>query len=183
MTNIHPLIVHFPIALIIVIFILDFLGVLFKKKSFLSTANILTIFAALGALMAVVTGMIAEESVWHPGEAHEMLELHEAIGFIILGLMLVLLIFRPAVKKKLLGKLGWVAVFLSFAASLLVGYTGYLGGEIVYKYGTGVQQAEIETARADSLAKELSKLSDEGANSDLEEKSESDRHDSSDHKH
>lgn len=182
MTNIHPLIVHFPIALIIVIFILDFLGVLFKRKSFISTANILTIFAAIGAVMAVISGLIAEESIWHPEEAHELLELHEIMGFTVLGLMLILLIFRPAVKKKLFGSLGWVAVFLSFAASVLVGYTGYLGGEMVYKYGAGVQQAEIATARADSLTLELQKIQIEDT-SDLKEKSEPAEDDHSDHKH
>ena len=183
MTNIHPLIVHFPIALIIVIFILDFLGVLFKRKSFLSTANILTIFAATGAVMAVISGMVAEESVWHAGEAHELLELHEIIGFIVLGLTLILLIFRPAVKKKLFGSLGWVAVLLSFVASMLVGYTGYLGGEMVYKYGAGVQQAEIATAKADSLTLELQKIKNEDVSSDSEEKPEPAENDHSGHKH
>ncbi len=183
MPNLHPLIVHFPIALIIVIFILDFFGVLFKRKSFLSAANILTIFAAIGAVMAVISGMIAEESVWHTEEAHELLELHEMIGFIILGLTLILLIFRPALKKKLFGSLGWVAVLLSFVAAVLVGYTGFLGGEIVYKHGAGVQQAEIATAKADSLTLELQKIQSEDNSSDLKEKPELAKDGHSDHKH
>lgn len=184
MPNIHPLIVHFPIALIMVIFILDFLGVLFKRKSFLSTANILTIFAAAGAVMAVVSGLIAEDSIWHTDAAHELLELHETIGFTVLGLTLILLVLRPAVKKKkLFGSLGWLAVLLSFVASVLVGYTGYLGGEMVYKYGAGVQQAQTETARADSLAAELWEIRNSDSSSEAKEEPEPVKDDHSGHKH
>jgi len=167
MSNIHPIIVHFPIALIIVVFILDLMGVLSRKKSLISAANIITIFAAVGAVFAVVSGLIAEKSVWHPEQAHELLELHETIGFVVVGLTLILLIFRPAIKKKKSGSPGWVAVFLSLAAAVLVGYAGYLGGEIVYKHGTGVQQAEIATARADSL-EQLLQLPDSTVISDTD---------------
>ncbi len=153
MSNIHPLIVHFPIALIIVVFILDLLGALSRQKSIVSAANILSIFAALGAVAAVVTGLIAEESVWHTDEAHELIELHETIGFTVLGAALVSLIFRPAIKKKKSkNSLLWVAVIISLAAAVLVGYEGYLGGEIVFRHGTGIKKAQIETARADSLS-------------------------------
>ena len=153
MSNIHPLIVHFPIALIIVVFILDLLGALSRQKSLVSAANILSIFAALGAVAAVVTGLIAEESVWHTDEAHELIELHETIGFAVLGAALISLIFRPAIKKKKSkNSLLWVAVIISLAAAILVGYEGYLGGEMVYRHGAGVEKAKIEAARADSLS-------------------------------
>jgi len=152
MPNIHPLIVHFPIALIIVIMIMDFLGVLSRRQSFISTANILTIFAAVGAAVAVVSGLIAEESVWRPGEANDLIELHETVGLAVLGMTLISLIFRLTVKKNKSGWPGWMAVILSLIASALVGYGGYIGGEMVYKYGTGVRQAEIATAKADSLS-------------------------------
>ena len=153
MSNIHPLIVHFPIALIIVVFILDFLGAAGRRQSLISAANILSIFAALAAVAAVVTGLIAEESVWHTDEAQELIELHETIGFAVLGAALISLLYRPALKKKKKkGSLLWVAVIISLVAAILVGYEGYLGGEIVYRHGAGVLKAQEETARADSLA-------------------------------
>lgn len=153
MSNIHPLIVHFPIALIIVVFALDFLGALSRRQSLISAANILSIFAALAAVAAVITGLVAEESVWHTEDAHELIELHETIGFAVLGAALVSLIFRPAIKKKKSkSSLLWVAVIISLAAAVLVGYEGYLGGEIVFRHGAGVLKAQEETARADSLS-------------------------------
>jgi uncharacterized membrane protein len=132
-----------------------------RQKSLVSAANILSIFAALGAVAAVVTGLIAEESVWHTDEVHGLIELHETIGFAVLGAALVSLIFRPAIKKKKSkNSLLWVAVIISLAAAVLVGYEGYLGGEMVYRHGAGVEKARLETARADSLEQLLLQLPD-----------------------
>lgn len=151
MPNLHPLVVHFPIALIIMVFVFDLISVLTKNKSILTASHILTVFAVAGAAVSVITGLIAEESIWHPQAAHELLETHETVGIIILSLASVLLIFRLALREKLLGRLGWIAVLIGLVGFGLVGYTGYLGGEIVYRYGAGVQQAESATATADSL--------------------------------
>lgn len=151
MPNFHPLMVHFPIALIIMVFVFDLIVVLTKNKSILTAAHILTAFAAAGAAVSVITGLIAADSIWHPQAAHELLETHETVGIIILTLASVLLIFRLALREKLLSGLGWIAVFIGLVGFGLVGYTGYLGGEIVYHYGAGVQQAESATVTADSL--------------------------------
>ncbi|UCE66570.1 MAG: DUF2231 domain-containing protein [Candidatus Zixiibacteriota bacterium] len=168
MSNIHPLIVHFPIALIIVVFVLDLLGAIGRGKSLISAANILSIFAALAAVAAVISGLIAEESVWRTDQVHELINLHETIGFAVLGAALVSLIFRPAIKKKKSsGGLLWIAVIISLAAAILVGYEGYLGGEMVYRHGTGVEKARIETARADSL-EQLLQLPDSTHVSDID---------------
>ena len=158
MSNIHPLVVHFPIALIIVVFVLDLLGAAGKRQSLISAANILSIFAALGAVAAVITGLIAEDSVWHTEAAHELIETHETIGFAVLGAAVFSLVFRPALrKKKSKNSFVWIAVFISMIATALVAFEGYLGGEIVYRHGTGVLQAETYTIRADSLEQLLQK--------------------------
>jgi uncharacterized membrane protein len=183
MSNIHPLIVHFPIALLIVVFALDFLGAISRKQTLITAANILSIFAALGAVAAVATGLIAEESVWHTDQAHELIEQHETVGFIVLGAALISLIFRPAVrKKKSKSSLLWVAVIISLAAAVLVGYEGYLGGEIVFRHGAGVEKARLETARADSLAAVIKmQKAEESAIEFEEEETEDHHHDENEH--
>jgi uncharacterized membrane protein len=125
---------------------------------------------------AVVSGLMAAESIWHTDEAHELIELHETIGFAVLGAALVSLIFRPAIKKKKSKRsFLWIAVIISLAAAALVGYEGYLGGEIVYRHGAGVLKAQEETARADSLSALLAEQNQE--KSEAEEEQEDDGHD------
>ena len=158
MPNVHPVLVHFPIALIFIAVLCDLIGIIFRKNPFIFTANILTAFAALGAAAAVISGSLAENSVWHPGAAHELLETHEIVGYVFLGIMVVFAIFRFAVGEKIYGRAGWIAVLIGVVTAAIVSYGGYLGGEIVYTHGTGVREAQAATARADSLANELNSL-------------------------
>jgi uncharacterized membrane protein len=55
-THIHPMIVHFPIALIIVGFLADLIGILLKKEFFSRTGFYLLILGTLGAVTAYITG-------------------------------------------------------------------------------------------------------------------------------
>lgn len=181
MPNVHPLIVHFPVALIVVIAICDLIGVALKKEKYIRAANILTVFALLGAIFAVASGLFAGQTVWHTESAHEMLETHETVGFVFTGVLVVLAVFRFAVGERLFGNAGWIAFVLSLAAAGIVAYGSYLGGEMVYRYGTGVREAQVESARADSLQFELRKVKGEGQLEQTEPAS--DQHEGHDHSH
>jgi hypothetical protein len=80
--------------------------------------------------------------------------------------------FRFVFRKKLEGQLGWLALALSLIGAAIITYGGYLGGEIVYRHGTGVIAAETQTARADSLAQALEsyKLGMDKQMSDMDKK-------------
>ncbi|MEE9554011.1 MAG: DUF2231 domain-containing protein [candidate division Zixibacteria bacterium] len=161
MPNLHPMIVHFPIALIVVVAICDLIGIVSARRSFIQTANIVSVFAGVGAVMAVISGMLAEESIWHPGPAHEILETHEMFGFIFLGVIIITVIFRLAIGDKIYDRFKWIGFILALIASGIVGYGGYLGGEMVYTHGAGVMEAQVKTAQADSLQNELNILKGE----------------------
>jgi len=161
MPNLHPVIVHFPIALIIVAAACDLIGILSSRRSFIQAANIISVFAGIGAIFAVLTGWLAEESVWHPEAAHEILETHELLGFVFLGVILVMVIFRLAVRERIYDRFRWIGFFMALIGSAIVGYGGYLGGEMVFAHGAGVREAEVMTAKADSLQGELEKLKGE----------------------
>jgi len=139
MPNIHPIAVHFPIALLVTAVICDFLFLIYKKDRYSEAGTILTIAALIGAVLAVVSGLLAEESVKVSSAAEEIIESHELFGFISLGALSVLAVVRIALRDNL-KKLSIVILFICGLASAgVVGYCAYLGGELVYKYGTGVE--------------------------------------------
>jgi len=158
MPNLHPIIVHFPVALIIIVAVSDLIGILTGRKSFTQTATIVSVFAALGAIGAVITGLLAEDSVWHPEAAHEMLETHETVGLVFLGLVVIIAVFRLAIGNKIYDRFRWIGFVLALIACGVVAYGAYLGGEMVYTYGAGVKAAQTATANADSLKIELNSL-------------------------
>ena len=181
MPNLHPMIIHFPIALIFVVAICDLIGIMSGKRSLIQTANIISVFAALGAIAAVTTGLLAEDSAWLSETAHEIMETHEMFGFIFLGLIIVTAIFRLAIGDKIYDRFKWIGLILALVGSSIVSYGGYLGGEMVYTHGAGVKEAQLKTAEVDSLQSELNRVKGEGQTEEVEQAT--DGHDSHDDDH
>lgn len=138
--HIHPMVIHFPIALLIVAFVADAAG-FFLKKDFLRNTGLVTLsVAAPFGVIAVITGLVAHDNIARmTSELHEMIETHELMAFITLGAASVALALRIVAERKkdvagLFGKLSLAALFV---AVCFVSAAGYLGGKIVFDYGAG----------------------------------------------
>jgi uncharacterized membrane protein len=142
MSYFHPMVVHFPIALIFVTFALDLLGKILKREKLLYAGTVVAMFATAGAVAALFTGLVAEDTGWHPASVADMLETHELMGYITMGIVAVMLIVRLALRDKLHTAIGWLIVALGGLAVISVSYGGYLGGEMVYTHGTAVKAYE-----------------------------------------
>jgi uncharacterized membrane protein len=55
-SHLHVMVIHFPIALLIVAFLSELFGVLSKKQFFTNASFYLLILGSLGALVAYVSG-------------------------------------------------------------------------------------------------------------------------------
>ncbi len=135
--NIHPLVVHFPIAFLVGAALFYFLSWIFKNQNFATTAFLLLILGTLAAGAAVGTGLYAEEGVMVSRSVREhLLELHETLMLITLGLSIVLsvwaLIARPFPKK---GKWIFLLLFLVLLGIIAVGAD--YGARMVYDYNAG----------------------------------------------
>jgi uncharacterized membrane protein len=141
LTHLHPMIVHFPIALLMVGFLADAVG-LFTKKDFFSKAGFyLLILGTLGVVAAYFTGNYAGEGVTEAGALKQALETHEEAATLTLWLMVGAALIRIAmvVLKKYTGIFRWIAFAVFFIGVLSIARTGYYGGELVYKHAAGVK--------------------------------------------
>ena len=140
-THLHPMIVHFPIALLIVGFLFDLFGAIFNKHFFSKTGFYLLILGTLGVLAAYISGNIAGDGVSEVGTLKQALENHEDAAQISLWLMVIASIVRIAIVllKKYSGVFKWAAIVLFLAGILSIARTGYYGGELVFKHAAGVQ--------------------------------------------
>jgi len=85
-TNIHPLFVHFPIALLLSSLAFYFLGFLLKQDQFLTTGKWMLYLGTIAAGVTVWTGLEAAKTVSHGAGTHGIMEVHENLGFVVLGL-------------------------------------------------------------------------------------------------
>ncbi|MCK9425125.1 MAG: hypothetical protein M0Q21_03680 [Ignavibacteriaceae bacterium] len=140
-SHLHPMIVHFPIALLIVGFLSEVVGLFLKKEFFTKAAFYLLILGTLGVVAAYITGDIAGDGVSETGQLKNALETHEHAAQLTLWLMAGAAIVRIALvwMKKFEGVFKYAAFVLFLAGVLSVARTGYYGGELVYKHAAGVQ--------------------------------------------
>ncbi len=135
--NIHPLVVHFPIALLASAALFYFLSWIFRNQTFSMTAFLLLILGTLSAGAAVATGLYGEEGVMVSRSVREhLLEVHEEWMLVTLGLSVVLGVWawiaRPFPQKK--------RSFFLLALVVLLGIMTVgadYGARMVYDYNAG----------------------------------------------
>lgn len=137
---IHPIMVHFTIALFVMSLLCDGLGFMLDVPSLAQTGWWTLVGAVLATPLTIATGAISRVRMpMAEGEARSFLRAHMALGLIVFGLLIVMALWRAWLWQTAtpltipyLGALIGVAVVITVQ--------GYLGGELVYRYGAEVKR-------------------------------------------
>ena len=134
------MLVHFPIALLIVGFLSELVSFFYNKPFFRQSAFYLLLLGTIGTTVSYLAGNSAGKGL-EEGSLGKAMELHEQAATVSLWLAsitavfyLCLLIFR---YKKSWARIVSVVLFAGVIGA--IARTGYLGGQLVYKHGAGVQ--------------------------------------------
>ncbi len=135
--NVHPLVVHFPIAFLTGAALFYFLSWIFRNQTFGAAAFLLLVLGTLSAGAAVATGLYGEEGVMVSRSVREhLLETHEEIMLVTLGVSVVLavwaLIARPFPLKK-----RWLFLCLLLVLLGVMTVGADYGARMVYDYNAG----------------------------------------------
>ena len=140
LSHIHPMIIHFPIALIIIGFLADVTGLIFKKDFFNKMATVLITLGAIGAIAAYISGENAGEGIEEGTSLGAALEVHQDAAALALIITLIATIVRLLFiyLKKFVGIYKYISVILLLLSVIAISRTGFYGGDLVYKHGAGV---------------------------------------------
>jgi len=132
-SHLHPMVVHFPIAIIMVGFLADMVSLIFKKEKCLTTMGLyLELLGALAAMVAFGTGYFLTgdtlEGAGHTGEMHELFATLTLVSIIVAAFFRILIVYL----KKDETRMKYVVIGIFFLAFVFVAITGYFGGMIVY---------------------------------------------------
>ncbi len=147
--GLHPLIIHFPIGLLLVAPVFILIGALVEPRRgrmFLIAALILLILGTGAIFIAVESGEAAGKLADRTPQISAILENHEELAertklvFSVLTFILALVIFLPGLLKREVPRAAYVAVpivFLFFYAAgmLLLTNTAHNGGRLVHEFG------------------------------------------------
>ena len=134
----HPMLVHFPIALFISALGLEILARILQKDTLHKAAFYLFILATVATPFVVLTGL--EEADEFHLVKHPVLNLHRNFAFLTMWTSFLGLLSLWFVQKRL--AYFFRNAFLLFLF-IIVGFTiltAYNGGRLVYEYGIGVDK-------------------------------------------
>ncbi|MCE7869310.1 DUF2231 domain-containing protein [bacterium CPR1] len=138
MASLHPVMVHFPIALLFAAVVMDLVAFWRKDERLAYAAMINLIAGTVGIMLSFTTGNMA--IVWAARQqvTQPPLKLHENFAQFTSWAFIALVALRSFVHVR--RNRPYFAVYLLCGALSLgmLAATGWLGGELVYKYGAGV---------------------------------------------
>lgn len=168
-TELHPLVVHFPIALLLVAPLFIAAGILMnpsKGHPFLIAALALMLLGTAGTFLAVATGEAAGEVAQRTAAVNTVLQRHEDLAettrivFSVLTLIFAALLFLPRLLKReatiVSARILPLAFLLFYSAgAVILVNTAHNGGRLVHELGvhSGLTQSnKPSTAPTSSTA-------------------------------
>jgi uncharacterized membrane protein len=141
MDNLHPLFVHFPIALFVMAFMFQGIVVFGKRGGLQKFSSGLLYLGVLMAAPTLVAGWLASDQVeklpgYTPAIDH-VESVHSTLMFIVGGLGLLLAILTYLKRRELTRKTQWLLFVGLLVLVTLLGIGADRGGQLVYQYGVG----------------------------------------------
>jgi uncharacterized membrane protein len=147
--RLHAALNDLPAALLLVAVLFDLVGL---RRPALRVAGFWTlVVGAAGGVLAVLSGLEAEEHIAHGDAVHRVMETHEKLAFITLATFAVLALWR-ILRERRMGsgeRLGSVVVSIIGLGALLT--TAVYGGKLVFDHAAGIP-TEVLQAEAHERA-------------------------------
>jgi uncharacterized membrane protein len=143
-TLMHPPVVHFVIAIPVLVLLIEIINLVAKKRAIGFTAFFLLIVGAVAAVGAYLTGIHdgkeAFDALSQAGQAE--LKEHRLLGTYLMLASGVVVVFKllSAMIQRGLMKATYLLVLIVFIAGMFK--QGKDGGELVYEYGANVERVQ-----------------------------------------
>lgn len=135
--ELHPSLVHFPLALLPLSIAADLLGRLTGSDSLLDLGRRTMPLAAATGVVAGVAGLMAQTEVKAEGPAMDLLKTHRTLNLGLVAIAGAMAAQRARTEKPSAAYIG-----LGLVGIAAMAYSAYLGGEMVYRDGVGIEAAD-----------------------------------------
>ncbi len=137
--NWHPILVHFTIGLLGISALLYLASLILKRETLLIAGRWNLWLGALITVGTVATGFYAYATVAHDALSHAAMTDHKNWALMTAGIFVALALWS-VLKQRTAKTASPVFIGALLIASSLLAITGFKGGEVVYRHGTGVMR-------------------------------------------
>ena len=136
--RLHAAMNDLPAALLVVAVIFELLALATRRESFRQASFWTLMVGALGGIAAVLSGLQAEEEIAHGDAVHRVMETHELLAFVTLGVFGVLAAWRLWRERRMGTAERAVALAFSLAGVGVLIATANYGGRLVFDHAAGI---------------------------------------------
>jgi uncharacterized membrane protein len=136
--RLHAALNDLPIALLLTAVLFDLVALATRRQSFRQVSFWTLIVGAVGGAAAVLSGLQAEKHISHGDAVHRVMETHELLGLVTLGVFGVLALWRLVRESRMGSVERALGVVLSIAGAAVLFTTGVYGGKLVFDHAAGV---------------------------------------------
>ena len=164
---VHPAVVHFAVAIPIVILMLEVINLFFKKRA-ISILSLFLIFIVIASMsVAYFTGTVDGKEAYSllVAEGQAELKEHKLLGIYLAYASVVLLLLKLLFMafSQIVARLFFIILLMGFIAVTLK--QGKDGGELVYEYGANNQAVASIKEKLEELQEEYDELKEESGES------------------
>jgi uncharacterized membrane protein len=132
---IHPIVVHFVIAMALISVVFDLIGVVTRRQNLFEVSFWNLLVATVAIFVAIIFGQV-EAGLANPyGASRDILNIHSTIGWSLAGVLAVLTGWRYVVRQKDPTVLPGGFLVVDGLLAALVFTQVYLGDKLVWVYG------------------------------------------------
>jgi uncharacterized membrane protein len=133
---IHPMLVPFPLGLWTTSLAADILFYFTRNRSLLLISKFMIAAGCLGAIAAAVPGII-DWLTLQDRDVRKVANWHARLNIVALIVFIIDLYLRMNAGSRWVGYKLTVPFLLSVVGVILISTSGWLGGELAYRYGVG----------------------------------------------
>ena len=142
--RLHAALNDLPIALLLAAALCDILAIATKRESFRLVSFWTLVLGAVGGVAAVVSGLQAEEYISHGDAVHRVMETHETLGLITLGIFGLLALWRIVRERRMGSGERTATTILTLAGAGVLFATGLYGGRLVFEHAAGIPTSVLQ---------------------------------------
>ena len=132
---IHPIVVHFVIAMALISVVFDLIGVVTRRQNLFDVSFWNLLVATVAIFVAIIFGQV-EAGLANPyGASRDILNIHSTIGWSLAGVLAVLTGWRYVARQKDTTVLPGGFLVVDGLLAALVFTQVYLGDKLVWVYG------------------------------------------------
>jgi uncharacterized membrane protein len=136
--RLHAALNDLPAALLLVAVLFDLAAAIGRRPGLRVVGFGTMLAGAVGGVLAVVSGLQAEEHIAHGEAVHRLMATHETLALITLGIFAVLAIWRVVRERRMSAGERGASLALSVGGLGVLIATAVLGGRLVFDHAAGI---------------------------------------------